>query len=154
MAQPSPIYSVSYQFEVPISAEAERVWQALFDEINDWWIPSFRMVAPDSMVTFSKQAGGGLTEASDEHGSLLWYTVQWIQHRPWNVYLVGHLGPDWGGPATTHFRISLEEADGQTIFKVQDALTGDVNEKTATTLKAGWTQLFTEGLKPYLEGRG
>lgn len=140
-----------YEFEVEIAATATRVWEALTRETNDWWLADFHMVGPDSVVSLDARAGGQLIERQAEGGSLLWYTVTLCDPGK-SLYLVGHIAPDWGGPATTMLALKLVARNDMTVLQVQDAILGRVNEASAATLEAGWKQLFTEGLKAHLEG--
>ena len=66
---------LQYELEISMRAPRERVWGALTDEINAWWLPDFHVVGPESVVTLDARAGGGLVEALPDGGSLLWYTV-------------------------------------------------------------------------------
>lgn len=139
-----------YELEVAIDADRERVWRALTEETDAWWLPDFHMVAADSVVELEACAGGGLVEHRPGGGSLLWYTVQMCAPGE-TLHLVGHLAPAWGGPATTMLELTLEERDGGTVLRVRDALFGHVTDDTARSLADGWRQLFGDGLKAHAE---
>ncbi len=142
----------SYELEIAIDAPIERVWQALIDETNAWWLPDFHMVGPDSTVTFDTRAGGGLVEHLEGGGSLLWYTVHWCHPDQWTIYLVGQVHPDWGGPATSHLKLALEErSKGGCTLKVGDARLGPIDEANAKASQDGWQTLFSDGLKQFVE---
>jgi hypothetical protein len=127
------------------------VWNALVNQINEWWLPDFRMMGADSVVSCDASAGGLLSEADGAGGSLLWYTI--IMSQPEKaLHLVGHLGPDWGGPATSMLTLKLVEATDHTLLHVEDHLYGDLEESTIQSLEAGWKSLFTQGLKVFVEG--
>ena len=139
-----------YELEIEIEAPRERVWEALTNETDMWWLPDFRMVGEGSAVHFEARAGGHLVESREDGGSLLWYTVQMCMPGE-SLHLAGHIAPEWGGPATTMLHLALAEKDGKTVLLVQDALFGHVAEKTANSLESGWRQLFTDGLKQHAE---
>ncbi|MEX2186877.1 MAG: SRPBCC domain-containing protein [Pirellulales bacterium] len=149
---PIAVGGVSYELQIAIDAPRERVWRALLEEVGAWWLPDFHMVGEDSTVTFDARAGGSLIEHSEDGGSLLWMTVQWIRPQQFVLYAVGHVAPDWGGPSLYHFKLELEprEPDRCTL-KVSDVHVGRVDESSITSLKAGWTTLFSDGLKQFVE---
>ncbi len=147
---------VQYEFEVPIAATRERVWTAIFEEINCWWLPDFHMTGKGSIVTFDPTPGGeGLVERVDGAGELQWYQVQFYQPVEFKVYLVGFLAPDWGGPSTSHLKLALEKSkvdpDNACVLKVSDAHQGKMDLKSVQSLGDGWLQLFTDGLKAFVE---
>ena len=142
-----------YEFRISVNAAAADVWDALLNRTNDWWLAEFRMSGPDSTVHFDARAGGGIREEQDGYSQLEWYSVQWIRPHELTVYLTGHLAADWGGPAITQMKISLESTTGKTsVIVVHDSLIGAVSESTAGSLQSGWTQLFT-ALKHWIEGQ-
>lgn len=138
----------SYEFQIAISASAEQVWKAFLGQTNKWWLPDFRMISNDSVVTIDPVAGGKWQEVSSS-GSLLWYTVAMITPAERTAYFVGHLATDFGGPATTQLKIAVLESNEGCLFSVADGITG--NTSCAESLEGGWQQLFTDGLKPFVE---
>ena len=153
MTESLPTRAARYELEIPIQAPVEVVWKALTEDTNAWWLPDFHMVGEGSVVTLEARGGGQLIEIQAEGGSLLWYTVQCC--KPGEVlHLVGHVAPDWGGPATTMLKLALEENDGGTRLRVSDALFGCIDDDSVQSLIDGWTQLFTEGLAKHAEALG
>ncbi len=140
-----------YELEVEIQAPPEHVWSALFEDINAWWLPDFHMVGPASMVRFDAQAGGGLVEELPGEGSLLWCTVHWIRPAQRVVYLIGHLAPDWGGPACSHLKFAVESRGQGSVLKVTDSHFGHISPSNLASLQEGWTCLFRDGLKQFIE---
>ncbi len=140
-----------YQLEIEISADPDRVWEAMVTEIDAWWLPDFHMVGPGSTLHFEPHAGGGLIEESPDGASLLWYTVHWIRPAERTVYLVGHIAPDWGGPACSHLKFAVEPRGGGSVLLVTDTHFGHVDEQNLATLKEGWSALFRDGLKAFIE---
>ncbi len=140
----------TYEFEVAIEASRERVWEALTAETDAWWLADFRMTGEGSCVQLDATAGGQLVERAPDGASLLWYTVQMVVPES-SLHLVGHLGPKFGGPATTLLELALVDQEGGVVLKVTDALYGSVGDGGVGSLEAGWRQLFTEGLKAHVE---
>lgn len=142
----------SYELEIAINAPCGRVWKAITEETNAWWLPEFHMVGEGSTVTFDTRAGGGLIEELEGGGSLLWATVHLHQPQAFSIYLVGHTAPEWGGPTTSHLKLALEATgDESCILQVTDALHGHIDEEHLKQLEHGWTWLFTDGLKRFVE---
>ena len=140
---------VQYELAISIKASRQRVWKGLTEQLNDWWLPDFHMLGPDSLVQLERHAGGRLYE---ENGAseLLWYTVLSISPEE-SLNLVGYCTAEFGGPSTTMLTIRLT-ADGQsTRLSIADSLFGHVSDGHASSLCSGWTQLFNDGLKFFIE---
>ena len=143
---------LQYDLRIDVAAPRDSVWRALTEETNHWWLPDFHMVGEGSVVTFDARAGGQLLETREDGGSLLWYTVHMcVPGR--SLHMVGHIAPEWGGPLTTMLHLSLEEEGDGTVLHVHDAQFGHVTEEGAGSLREGWRQLFTDGLKRHAEAR-
>ena len=151
-AKKSDASCVSYELEIEILASRERVWEAIFDETNLWWLPDFHMVGSGSVVTFDPVPGGsGLVERLENGGGLLWYDVQFCLPNDFKIYLVGHVAPDWGGPSVSHLKLALNESEAGCVLSITDAQHGNVDLKNVQSLQDGWAGLFTEGLKKFVE---
>ncbi len=151
-AKTTPASCVQYELEIEIEASCERVWKAIFEEVNFWWLPDFHMAGEGSIVTFDPAPGGrGLVENVEGGDGLLWYQVHFYQPNEFKVYLVGFIAPDWGGPATSHLKLALDPSDRGCVLRVIDAHQGNVDPKTVQSLSSGWAQLFTDGLKEFVE---
>lgn len=143
---------VQYELEVQIEAAPERVWQAIIEETNFWWLPDFHMVGAGSKVSFDPTPGGkGLVEELEGGGGLLWYSVHYHLPQQHTIYLVGHVAPDWGGPSTSNLKLAVEASETGSILKVTDAQFGNVSQSNLQSLSEGWAQLFTDGLKAFVE---
>ena len=142
----------SYELEIAIDAPRERVWEAMTDETNAWWLPDFHILGEGSVVTFDTQAGGALIERLEGGGSLLWYTVLMNQLDQFTLYLVGHTAPTWGGPNTSILQLAVEaNSEKASVLKVNDARFGHIDEGNIKSHEEGWTWLFTDGLKRFVE---
>lgn len=141
-----------YEMEIRIEASPESVWKALVEDTNAWWLPDFHMVDADSTVEIDLSPGGrGLVEHRADGSFLQWYSVQSCLIGQHKIYLVGYLAPDFGGPSTSHLGLSVE-ADGEgSVLKVVDAHVGAVDESALGSLELGWSRLFQEGLRDFVE---
>jgi uncharacterized protein YndB with AHSA1/START domain len=143
---------IRYEFEVDVNESIDRVWQAFINEINKWWLPDFRMVAPDSTIQLDVSAGGrGLLEFTKNGGFLKWFDVQFYLPERFTIYFVGQLSPDFGGPSTNHLKIILFSTGSGGKLQLTDFHVGEVNDATIKSLISGWQALFIDGLKAYVE---
>jgi len=140
------------ELEVPIAVPRSRVWQALTEETDAWWLADFRALGEDSTVRFDARVGGVLSESGDGGSGLVWYSVQMVEPGS-TLYLVGHTAPDWGGPVLSMLKLSLRDVDEGAVLRVVDALMGKVGEEQAASVESGWARLFGDGLKAYVEGK-
>ena len=142
--------TLQYELEVEIHAPREKVWSALVDEADAWWLPDFHMLGEGSVVTFDAKAGGHLVERRADGSELLWYTVQMVQTGE-SVHLAGYVFPEWGGPSSSLLSLRLEETDDGTLLRVHDAHFGHVTAEDLGSLESGWRSQFTDGLKRHVE---
>ncbi|MCA9125860.1 MAG: SRPBCC domain-containing protein [Planctomycetales bacterium] len=145
---------VQYELEIAIQAPIDKVWQAIINDIQLWWLGDFHMVAPDSQVELDVRPGGrGLMETAGDGSFLQWYTVQAYLPQQRKIYLVGNLAPEFGGPSTSNLSLELiSDSEGCTL-KITDAHHGCVDEQTIDSLEKGWKQLFDSGLRCYVEDK-
>ncbi len=107
------------------------------------------MLGPDSLVTLEPRAGGRLYEQNGNQ-ELLWYNVLAIMPEE-SMSLVGYCTPDFGGPLTTMLTAKLRSENESTELSITDALYGRVTDQQVESLQSGWSQLFTAGLKGFVE---
>ena len=140
------------ELEIAIEASREKVWNAIFEETEMWWLPDFRAAGPNSKVTFDPRPGGrGMVEDTADGGGLLWFNVQMFLPEQFKIYLVGHIAPEWGGPTTSNLKLAVEETETGCVLKVTDARHGNIDESQTQSYSDGWNQLFSDGLKTYVE---
>lgn len=143
------IRGAQYELSIPINAPRPRVWRALTDQVSSWWLPDFHMLGPDSTVSLELKAGGRLFEKNGNQ-ELLWYTVLAVTPEE-SLSMVGYCTPDFGGPLTTMLVAKLRSEGQTTVLSITDALVGRVTDSQVDSLRSGWSQLFTTGLKTFLE---
>ncbi len=144
----------TYELEIAIDGSREKVWQAITRDTNLWWLPDFHVTGADSIIELRAEAGGQLIERRENGTSLLWYTVHMVDPGK-SIHLVGHSFPEWGGPSTTMLKIAVDGEDGEdggpSVVRITDSLFGGSSDKAVESLREGWTTLFTDGLKRFVE---
>lgn len=148
---PTPATVGCYDVDIAIDAPPARVWEALTREIDRWWLADFRLVGEGSEVSLDLAPGGHLAERKGD-GCLLWYTVAAVKPGE-SLDLIGHMGRGWGGPTLSTLTLRLAASATGTTFTIQDGLCGQVTAKQIESLRTGWTQLFTDGLKSWVESK-
>ena len=68
----SPARTASLTITVEIKAPQDRVWAAMINEIDAWWLPQHRMAPSSKMMVLEPRAGGRFYEEAPG-GGLLWY---------------------------------------------------------------------------------
>lgn len=140
-----------YEFSLDMAASTSRVWRALTDQIGSWWLPSFHMLGESSVVELEPHAGGRLFERAEDR-ELLWYTVIAINPGK-SIDFAGYCTAKYGGPATTMLSIEITSlSERLTRLQISDSLFGRVTDEFVRCLQDGWNELFTDGLKRFVEG--
>lgn len=145
-----PLQALTIQLEAAIQAPPTRVWTALTEETGRWWLPEFYATPRPEHMELEPRPGGRLFERGAEGAGVLWYVVIEIVP-PQVLSLSGDLAPPYGGPARSLLRIELEEFRRGTLLKLTDSLFGVVDETAEQTIREGWTRLFGESLKQFVE---
>ena len=141
---------IKYEFEVPIKRAAKDIWSVLVSRIDAWWMPDFRALGNDSVMSLRPEIGGGLTETSPDGNALEWYRVQ-MATRDKSLYLVGYMAPDWGGPTVSMLKLAVESRGEFGALIVSDALLGNVTESSGQSAAEGWQVMFGESFKKHAE---
>jgi hypothetical protein len=82
----------------------------------------------------------------------VWYTVVGLEPGV-SLRLLGHLSPAFGGPATTQLELRLKGSEEGTTLQLSDTIYGRVDEKKTAETRDGWSTLFDEGLRAWVESR-
>ena len=146
-----PISATSIRVDTLIKASRPRVWKALTQEINQWWLPTFFMHSETKEFILEVKLGGLLYELTSEQEGIVWANVIGID-APNLIQLKGHLTPAFGGPAISFLSFDLEESGKATVIHFKDELFGDISDKLPRQLESRWQQLLHKGLKQYIEG--
>ena len=143
--------TISIHLEIPIKAKIEHVWKSLVDETGLWWRKDFYTSPKTKNFIIEAKVGGRMYEDYGNNEGLLWANVL-ILDSPNVLELKGHLTPEFGGPAMSFLRLTLNESDGITILTIAETMFGAVSEKTKQDQTDGWKLLFEETFKGYVEG--
>lgn len=140
------------ELEVHISADQQRVWNAIIHETPRWWRRDFNVGGESALMTIEPRVGGRMFEDWGNDRGALWGTVL-LFDPPSRLELVAHLTPSFGGPATCIIQIALRADRDQTVLSLSDSFFGRADQGTVTSLSGGWKLLFAEALKQYVEGK-
>lgn len=146
---------IDLSLEVHIKADAGTVWQALTDDIGNWWPGPFFCGAGGASSgppSFKLEAhpGGRMWEDWGAGDGLLWATVVNVVGGK-TLELSGTIGPAWGGPNTWFGGFSLEADGAGTKVRFAESGFGRVSEQGAAEKDKGWRFLL-ETLRSHLEG--
>ena len=138
------------ELEVLIEAPIDRVWRAIVDQPDAWWVSELRCVPGGSKVVLDARAGGALVEQNESGASLLWFTVIAVEP-PRSINFAGAIAPPFGGPCQAFLLLELEERDGVTVVSMTNSLHGHVDETMLPGIESGWKLLLENGLKRLVE---
>ncbi|MEM7785297.1 MAG: hypothetical protein AAF623_18250 [Planctomycetota bacterium] len=137
--------------DIPVAASVERTWEALIHETNQWWLPDFRCVAAESVVSIdTAPIGMGLHEVAGDEW-LSWFQVQMYLPSKLQIHLVGNLAFNWGGPATSGLSLAVVNQDDKSVLQLREARFGRVEGSAMSTCQKDWGTLFTKGFQHYVE---
>ncbi len=145
-----PLGIVQVELEVRIEAPAERVWQALVDEIGRWWPRDF-YAGPAKSFRLEPRLGGRMYEDWGNGAGATWYAVTEIDPGR-SLGLSGTLPAAFGGPAISLLRLVLRPEGEATVLELTDSEFRRATEKAHASLDEGWRQLFEVAFKRYAEG--
>jgi uncharacterized protein YndB with AHSA1/START domain/DNA-binding transcriptional ArsR family regulator len=144
---------VQLELEVSIQAPPQRVWRALVEQTTHWWRKDFYVGKTPKAFIIEPRPGGRMYEDWGDGGGLVWMNVIEVD-APRVIQFAGHLTASFGGPANTYLRLTLEpRGESATLLRISETAYGRVDDKLKKQLHEGWTLLFEQGLKPYVEGQ-
>lgn len=141
---------VQVELEIRIDAPAERVWQALVEEIGRWWPQDF-YAGPAKSFVLEPHLGGKMYEDWGNGAGATWYTVVEIQPGR-SLGLSGTMPAAFGGPALSLLRLVLRPEGEATVLELTDSELRRPTEKAHASLDEGWRLLFEQAFKKYVEG--
>ena len=136
--------------EIPIDAPRKRVWEALVQEADAWFVKDGGPGPQDKVFRFEARVGGMLYEDWGDGNGLLWGHVI-LCNAPETIHVAGDCSPEWGGPNRGIMIWELSEADGVTTVRFEHALHGSVSDETRASYEGGWKIQLTQGLKGYID---
>ena len=144
---------VQLELEVSIEAPPQRVWKSLVEQTTHWWRKDFYVGKSPRAFIIEPRPGGRMYEDWGDGAGLVWMNVIEVD-APRVLQLAGHLTAPFGGPANTYLRLTLEpRGKFATALLISETAYGRVDDKLKKQLQEGWTLLFEQGLKPYVEGQ-
>ncbi len=141
--------TVNILMEIPIEARQQQVWECLIKDVGLWWRKDFYTSPKTQNFIIEPRPGGKMYEDYGNDEGLVWADVIVIDS-PNVLELKGHLSPQFGGPAFSFLRLSLQGDDKQTTLTLSDTVIGDISDSTKKDLEAGWKMLFEDGFKNYV----
>ncbi|WP_240468714.1 SRPBCC domain-containing protein [Gracilibacillus sp. YIM 98692] len=134
--------------EVTIHAPREKVFQALTENVGDWW--EFRLApeGEDSTFTFDPTPGGQFTENWRENEGAVWGNVYYV-NAPEEIRLHGHLG--MYGAVNSAYTYRLIEKGDATTLQLSHTASGVIEEGWEEDHTKGWQHLLGTSLKEYVE---
>lgn len=139
------------ELQVEIAAPRDQVWEALTTQVAQWWREDFYAI-PDSTIFLEPHVGGRLYEEAENGQQGLWYMVTGVYPGD-SIEFSGNLRPEFGGPATSLLKISLEDHETKTLLRLNDVVFGVLGESMQKNATEGWQLLMAGGLKPHIENK-
>jgi DNA-binding transcriptional ArsR family regulator/uncharacterized protein YndB with AHSA1/START domain len=136
--------------EIFIDAPRAEVFNALTDNVEDWW--EFR-IAPKgvtSHLTLEPVPGGHFIEKWGENDGAIWGNVYFV-NAPEEIRLFGHLGMQ--GAVNSAYTYRLQEKDGGTLLQLSHTASGVIQEQWEQEHTKGWEYLLGTLLKNYVENK-
>ena len=145
-------HSAVVRVETTIAALPSAVWRALTTEISGWWPDDFYAGGePDARrFVLETHPGGRMYEDWGEGQGLVWATVQSVELER-TLRVAGYVYPDFGGPTLWLGTWELEATRGGTSLRFTEAALGPMTEEGLARKKEGWTLLFGQALKDFVE---
>jgi DNA-binding transcriptional ArsR family regulator/uncharacterized protein YndB with AHSA1/START domain len=144
--QSPTISSFQIEQEVVIDAPRERVFQALTEEINNWW--TFRLGEKESTLTFEPKMNGRFFEDWGNGYGVIWGTIVYIKENE-EIRLNGLLGMK--GAVNSFYSYKLENDGYSTVLKLTHEAVGLIEAEWEEAHRHGWNELLAKGLKEYVE---
>ena len=135
------IISSTIDLSRTIQADQTKVWEALTQKTNQWWSNDFYQSSKTVKMVLEPKLGGLLYEDAGKNEGFVWATIIAL-HSPNHLLLRGDLSPDFGGPAISYLKFTLEEKKGKTILKFQDNIMGTLSQKRLKEIKERWKVLL------------
>jgi len=142
--------------EIEIDAPVSTTWNAMIQDIGQWWRRDFLICENSTGMTLEPHVGGLLLErAGDDGCGYAWGSIISFQPESHLGY-VAQIVPPFGGPAQSVVQIALETLENdRTKLTLTDSIIGHVTDDLFSCLEDGWRMLYADGgLKTYVESLG
>jgi len=134
--------------ELFIDAPRAKVFNALTENVEEWW--EFR-IAPKGVAshfTFEPVPGGRFIEKWGENEGAIWGNVYFV-NAPEEIRLFGHLGMQ--GAVNSAYTYRLLEKEGGTLLQLSHTASGVIQDQWEQEHSKGWEYLLGTLLKNYVE---
>jgi len=136
--------------EISINASAERVFEALTQDISAWWGAPYLLTASPQAIILEPQVGGRLYEQSASGDGALWATVTTIKKNE-RLELTGPVGASEALHSLVTFSLEPKNEGEVTLLKLSHQAIGPFGDDTQANYHAGWQDLLGVRLKAFIE---
>lgn len=144
------VRAVEAKVEVRIDAPREKVWETLTSRATDWWHRDYYTGAAPRGFVFEAKLGGRVYEDWGDGDGAVWYTVVSMK-RGESLSLVGTVVCGPIGLETIFDKITLVDRPGGTLLRMETRAMGVLGDDFGALSEAGWTLLFGDCLKTFIE---
>lgn len=141
-------YEVKVEFT--IDEDCAKVWDYLFNYTHKWWPKEAMSSDSTKMFVLNERIGGYLYEDFGDGEGLIWAEVIGLK-RCSMLLLKGNIAPDFGGPAISYLKISLEQVGHSCNFKLSDYLLGSNTEPMGKSIAEGWSLIFKDHFYSFIK---
>ena len=148
--QPAEIAQLTMETE--INGSPDRVWEALTENIGEWWPVEFFAGGEDGKRSYicETHPGGRMYEVWDGGGGILWGTVYCADPNV-RLQVLGVTFPNWGGPTHGFLTWDLSPHNKGTKLTFSESMLGRISDTTEAEKNKGW-QFLWNSMKAYVEG--
>lgn len=138
----------SFKLEYRLEKAKEQVWEAFFNQLNQWWTSDFYTNSRTKSFHIETKLGGKMYEDFGEGEGLVWGEVIGVDY-PRSLQIRGMLSGEFGGPALSYEKFTFEEEAGKTTLTYRVEFIGDITEKSLKSLESGWKTIFEDYFIPF-----
>lgn len=136
--------------EISINASAERVFEALTQDISAWWGAPYLLTSSPQAIILEPEVGGRLYEQSSSGDGALWATVTTIKKNE-RLELTGPVGASEALHSMVTFSLEPKNEGEATLLKLSHQAIGLFGDDTQANYNAGWQDLLGVRLKAFVE---
>ncbi len=142
--------SMQVEQEISINAPAERVFQALTEDVSAWWGAPYLLTDSPQAIILEPQVGGRLYEQNSNGDGALWATVTGVKKNQ-HLELTGPIGMAGAIHSVVAFSLEPQNEGAATLLKFSHQAVGQLGDDTQANYNAGWQDLLGVRLKAFVE---
>jgi DNA-binding transcriptional ArsR family regulator/uncharacterized protein YndB with AHSA1/START domain len=142
--------SMQVEQEVTINAPAERVFEALTNDISPWWGAPYLITEAPQSIILEPKVGGRMYEESGVGEGALWAMVTAIKKNE-HLELTGPIGMSGALHSIATINLEPKNEGEATLVKFSHQAIGQLGEETQANYNAGWQDLLGVRLKAFVE---